>query len=139
MYFLLASVLSIYGCNSRVKEKEIAISFAKALLNDSVKSEVVAEKYVKYDARGRDFLIWQMDLIRADFRKRGIKPNDLKVVTGKEAGEKLRKMNIQDMDIDQVLVVLNKDTLLFPIMIPDDKIESFATMNKGGRRYFMTY
>lgn len=136
VYCLFVSVL--LNCEKSRDIEKIVIPFVNALLNDSLKAEALAERYLMYENK-LDLFKLQVAFLREKSRTEGIEINDLKIVDLEDASEKLTGLQISEEERDQVFVVLYKGELLFPIKIRENKVESISVMNKGGRRFFMTF
>jgi hypothetical protein len=146
---LFASVILHVNCMGQMKEKQkMANDFIGALLDDSQKSQSIAERYVKYNKNEASpkFLISHIDAIKDDLKKQEIKLSDLQVVSFKnaiasseKARDKIKSIVTTNENDGDLFAVLNKDEMLFPIKITDQKVVSFSTMNKGGKRFFIEY
>jgi hypothetical protein len=140
VYFFFLIV--VVNCSAQMKDEEkLANNFINSLFDDHVKSESVAERFLKYkhDENGKRFITNYINLIRADLKKEGIKLGNLKIVNFQNAKEQLKELEgIDQIDKNQIYAVLNNNELLFPLLLQENKVVSFTTMNKG-KRFFIEY
>lgn len=122
-----------------MNEESIANNFLHSLLNDQLTSQSIVDKFVAYNPKSKDFLLQHTNLIRNELKKQGIEPNGLSVVSFSEAGGKLDDIQVSSGETKYIFAVLNNDKVLFPVMVQNNKVVAFSTMNKGGRKFFITY
>lgn len=119
--------------------KTLIKNFTEAICNDKLTYDEVINNFLKSDVDKTDFLINHLSLAREELRTREIKMEKIEIVNY-EGGIKNRKMDPIETSNEKksnVYFVIYNGEFLMPILIEKNRILSFSTMNKGGRRYFL--
>jgi hypothetical protein len=153
VYFLWLLVMVNTECTGQMSDKtsreKIANDFIVSLLNDTLKSETIAEQYVKYrhDEKTTKIVVWYIDGMKQYAEKKITSLDNLKIVRFKKAVDSSQKTNDilntlmvnNESEKDDIFVVLKNNEFLFPIRFDGNRIASFSTMDKGTRRYFIDF
>jgi hypothetical protein len=135
--------------SDKTSREKIANDFIVSLLNDTLKSETIAEQYVKYrhDEKTTKIVVWYIDGMKQYAEKKITSLDNLKIVRFKKAADSSQKTNDilntlmvnNESEKDDIFVVLKNNEFLFPIRFDGNRIASFSTMDKGTRRYFIDF
>jgi hypothetical protein len=153
VYFFWLLVMVNTECSGQMSDKtsreKIANDFIVSLLNDTLKSETIAEQYVKYrhDEKTTKIVVWYIDGMKQYAEKKITSLDNLKIVRFKKAVDSSQKTNDilntlmvnNESEKDDIFVVLKNNEFLFPIRFDGNRIASFSTMDKGTRRYFIDF
>lgn len=140
-YLITLSYCLVYvSCLNQEMASQIntAKSFVEAIMNAKMSDAEIIEQYIDLDSSAtsnlelaklqlqslRDLII-KKSITSIDLSYTPISPNDSDII-------------ISEGNLKNVIVVNNRNERLIPILFNSkDKIRSFATMNKGGKRVFI--
>jgi hypothetical protein len=140
--FLLLLVISTHCVGQKTDEERLVNKFVGALLDETTTSESIADQFIRYrhDEKGRSFIIPYIDTIRTYLKKVEPKVQNLRIVKFNKAKDQLKDVIITEEQKEHIYAVLNNDDrLLLPLLMENNKVVSFTTLDKGKRLVFMSY
>lgn len=110
--------------------------FAQDVINENIKFEKIIDQYIICDKRAIEIDLLVLDYIRSEYKKH---PNTISVYTFKEKENDERLNSLVSDNYENVYLIDFGDELHMPILLnKDSKIIAISTMNKGGKRFFIT-
>lgn len=117
-------------------DKKILNDFAYKVVGDSVKLEKVIDTYLNYDIKAKEITLLQLQSYKNDWNKN---PKGIIVYSYEEAMAKGKGYNIESAKHDYIFFIYFNENLKMPVLLnTDSRIISICTINKGGRRFFLT-
>jgi hypothetical protein len=110
--------------------------FATDVINEDIKPEKIIDKYIICDKRAIEIDVLVLKYVRSEYKKH---PSSISVHTFKEKENDERLNSLVSDNYENVYLIDFGDELYMPILLNKDlKIIAISTMNKGGKRFFIT-
>jgi len=130
------------SCCSQQSKSQIRLSenFINSVLRNKMTTDDVIEKFILVDKtseRKIKFAHQQIQYLREEIEKRNVTESKLKYFSYAKSG--YSDLLISESEAQYVVIIRNGDERFATILLQEGKIKSFTTMNKGGKRIFITF
>jgi hypothetical protein len=129
-------------CKSQSVSDQIRIckNFVESLMDEKQSNTNIIETYIILDKTSQsniEFVNSQIESLRNTFKSKSIDRTKLSYVQLNDAQE--FDLMISEEQMGYVIIVKYEGKVLFPLLFKSGMINSFTTMNKGGKRIFINY
>ncbi|MBK6265464.1 hypothetical protein JKA74_10485 [Marivirga sp. S37H4] len=137
MKIVVLIVIMFFSCFGSQEDSKIIVSrFVDALKNENISEDEIIKKFIKVsevqDAEYRDSVISNIII---SIRK-SIKGKKVEVYTFREKTEAFKNV-IHENDSSEMLVLFTDNEVLTYVLVEDNMLASFSTINKGGKRHYV--
>jgi hypothetical protein len=136
-------LLAFSNCTCQDEKSNTLITkFIGDLGGDQTSLDQVIIKYLAVEVRDGeaiDFVKIHLQFAREELKREAIAASELQILKYKDASEKYKNISINDEQSNNTYLVFFRNQFLMPVLIRNGKIHSFATIDKGGKRFFLMY
>lgn len=141
---VLVCTASLASCVAQSKRNQEMIieDFVNSLADSSITNDEIREKFLivkKMDQADLDFINLHLSYAREELAKNKIGGDKIKIVPYGDLKEDEKLIIVSKERIRNVYLVYYNNTSMIPILLENNRITAFATLDKGGRKYFMEY
>lgn len=139
IFIILLLITTIFGgvYFYMKNEKRILKGFACEMVDDTIKTEDIINKYLLCDKRAVALTLMQLEYTRNEYKQTQSKK--IAIYSYKDA---VNKKKIKDQIVsdvyDNIYIIFLNDKIKIPILLNNNsKIIAISTLNKGGTRFLM--
>lgn len=136
-------LLTIVSCSKKIPDKKIIMDFKSSLLINSFSNEKIIERFILLDSKGlknkelSESLNLQLNYLRKQFNN--CKKNSVIDYVSAKKNNTKGFFEIDEKDLRKSYFLICNDSIYFPFKISNNKIQSFSTITKGKKRFFLDY
>jgi hypothetical protein len=136
---LLLQIIFNFNTVEQIEDTTRVESFVLNLSDKQISIDEIAAKYFDIDENKKRSLKTHLQLVREELVKLEIDKNKIKIIRYLNAPEKMKNLVVDEKESLNLYYVLYRENPLFPVLIENEKITSFSTLDKGGRNFLINY
>jgi len=121
---------------------ETASKFVEGLLNEKLTTDEIVAAFLNVNTVDKlkiSQIKTHLGEARKELKSKHVSIKNVKIVSYSEIPERERNIVIDQEDIGKIYFAYYTDKEFIPLLIQNNKVLAFATMDKGGKKYFMEY